>query len=71
MKYQATISNGVAKVVSPRTGAVYSYPVPPGPVPRGYALRCAAGARVAECLAAIRDVRGHRPLAGRPRRRGA
>ncbi len=69
MRYQATSSNGVVKVVSPRTGRVYCYPVPPGTVPRGYALRCAERARVSECLAAIRDDRGHRHLAGRLRRR--
>ncbi len=57
MSYQATITGGVVEVVSPRTGTVYSYPVPPGINPAAYTLRCAERARVTECLAAIRDER--------------
>ena len=69
MRYQATISNGVVTVVSPRTGTVYTYPVPRGTTSGGYALRCAERARVSECLAAIRVERGHRTR--RLRRHGA
>ena len=54
MRYQATIADDAVEVISPRTGTVYSYPVPPGVSPAGYALRCAERARVSECLAAIR-----------------
>lgn len=63
MRHQATIGNGVVKVVSLRTGVVYCYPVPPGTVPGGYAMRCAERARVSERLAAIRG-RGRSPCPG-------
>ena len=71
MRYQATITGGVVKVVSPRTGTVYSYPVPPGIAPAAYALRCAERARVSECLAAIRDQRRRRAWARHFRRPGS
>lgn len=71
MRYQTAIAEGVVKVVSPRTGTVYSYPIPPGVAPAPYALRCAERARVGECLAAIRDERARHPWARRLWRPGA
>lgn len=56
MRYETRIVGGTVEVTSPRTGAVYSYELPPGTSPAAYSLRCAERARVSECLAAIRVV---------------
>ena len=58
MRYETRIVGRVVEVISPRTGTVYVYEIPPGISPAKYALRCAERARVTECLAAIRV--GHR-----------
>jgi streptogramin lyase len=54
MSYGTRIVGGTVEVISPRTGTVYSYEIPPGTSPAAYSLRCAERARVSECLAAIR-----------------
>ncbi len=59
MRYQTRIVGDAVEVTSSHTGTVYTYTIPPGISPGGYALRCAERARVSECLATIL-IGGHR-----------